>query len=187
MKSSILFYFKILVIFEAFLSILSIILIRLKPQVSQELFMVFLLLSIPIFALHFLLKKIEEDELKEKERLEAIRKKKEKENAKKEKEDFKSNRIFNEKTTIDNEEDLKKWRKDFFKSKTKEATKPTLPNELIILGFKIEEIDLINKKEIKKRYLLLAKKYHPDKKYGNEESMKKINEAYQEALKTYKV
>lgn len=41
----------------------------------------------------------------------------------------------------------------------------------------------ISLKDIKKRYLLLAKKYHPDRK-GNIEEMKKINRAYK-ILKEY--
>ena len=36
-----------------------------------------------------------------------------------------------------------------------------------------------SKDEIKKAFYKLAQKYHPDKKGGNEEKFKQVNEAYQ--------
>ena len=42
---------------------------------------------------------------------------------------------------------------------------------------------LVSLKDIKKRYLYLSKKYHPDRK-GEDEKMKEINEAYK-ILKEY--
>ena len=50
---------------------------------------------------------------------------------------------------------------------------------LMLFGF----TDNFTKKELKKRYLELSKKYHPDLN-GDEETMKKINSAY-EALKSH--
>ena len=47
-------------------------------------------------------------------------------------------------------------------------------NEFEILGLQFGA----SKEEIKKAYRKMAHKYHPDKKGGDEEMMKKINEAY---------
>jgi curved DNA-binding protein CbpA len=49
--------------------------------------------------------------------------------------------------------------------------------------YKIENIKLISKKELKRRWKILCKKYHPDKPGGKASSFRIIQEAYKYLLK----